>query len=349
MKSQTMIPSTGVMQTLHKVSIFPSQYGIPTAMSISTTHSPLSTFRELSKSGIVALVVISVLGGYLVGHPSEKPLAWGHLFLTLLGVLFLASGSSALNQIQERKIDTLMPRTAQRPLPSGRLSVLSASLFSAGTLALGLAFLSQISMGVLALGMSAIVFYNGFYTLWWKKHWAYAAVPGAIPGALPILMGFAAASGEIFHSAGLYLFFLLFYWQMPHFWVLALRFREDYEKGSFPTLPVSRGARITVMQITIWALAYIVLSLLAPLYLQVSKIYLAITLPTCVMVARQLFTFVKSEGGLHGAQSVAESTTVHSRAWLGFFLWVNFSLILFLAAAALDLWSHTLFAPLWTR
>src|SRR6478735_8703304 len=92
---------------------------------------PWAVYRELSKSGIVALVLISVLGGYLAGHPFERPLDWIRLLETLLGILLLSSGSSALNQYQERHIDAQMPRTAKRPIPSGRISANGALVFVA--------------------------------------------------------------------------------------------------------------------------------------------------------------------------------------------------------------------------
>jgi heme o synthase len=148
----------------------------------------IKRYRELSKSGIVALVLISVLGGYLVGHPFEEPFSLPRLAMTLLGILFLASGSSALNQYQERHIDQEMPRTAQRPLPSGRMTPREVLAFVVVTLSLGLLLLWQVSGEVFMLGVLAIAFYNGLYTIWWKRRWAYAAIPGAIPGALPVLM-----------------------------------------------------------------------------------------------------------------------------------------------------------------
>lgn len=282
-------------------------------------------YRELSKSGIVALVLISVLGGYLIGQPFEVPLSWTRLTLTLFGVLFLASGSSALNQYQERHIDAEMPRTAKRPLPSGRMTPRGVLLFVATTLVLGLGILAWVSLDVLALGIAAIILYNGLYTIWWKRRWAYAAVPGAIPGALPILMGHVAASHALWHPGGIYLFFLLFYWQMPHFWVLALKFEKDYRMGGFPTLPVARGAAITVSRILVWCLAYVALALLAPFFLKTRFIYLTIALAVSLKVLWELRAFVRAPD--------------HAKAWLRFFLWVNFSLIFYIAGAVADLWS----------
>jgi protoheme IX farnesyltransferase len=286
-------------------------------------RSRFATYAELAKSGIVALVVISVLGGYLVGHRLEAPFDFKKLLATLFGILFLASGSSALNQIQERQIDASMLRTAKRPLPSGRISLASAWVFVLVTVASGLFLLDWVDRVQLYLGLCALISYNGLYTLWWKKHWSYAAVPGAIPGALPILMGHAAGDGSVTSPGGLYLFFLLFFWQMPHFWVLALKYREDYAQGGFPTLPVTHGSTLTVARIGLWALAYVALSLVAPLFLPVRTFYLIVALG---MGAKLLWE-------LRGFQKAPES-----RSWLRFFLWVNFSLIAYVFAAVADLW-----------
>ena len=176
-----------------------------------TFREKWSAYKELSKSGIVALVLISVLGGYLIGQPSETTFSLSRMLLTLFGILFLASGSSALNQLQEVPSDAKMPRTSKRPLPSGRISKTGAAVFIGIFLILGLFLLAKLSMTELWLGVLAIVCYNGFYTLWWKRHWAYAAVPGAIPGALPILMGHVAVTQDLWAPGGIYLFFILFF------------------------------------------------------------------------------------------------------------------------------------------
>ena len=281
-------------------------------------------YAELAKSGIVTLVLISVLGGYLAGQPFDAPFNWIRLFLTLFGILFLASGSSALNQYQERTIDASMPRTAKRPLPSGRLTERNVLLFIATTLVLGLGILAWLDRAQLVLGIIAVVSYNGLYTLWWKRHWAFAAVPGAIPGALPIWMGHLAANGHLFTAGGIYLFLLLFFWQMPHFWVLALKYREDYESGGFPTLPVAHGTGLTVSQIAVWCLAYIAISLIAPIFLRLGMIYLLVAPLMGFKLLWELKQFVRQP---------------ESKRWLHFFLWVNFSLIIYLAAAVIDLWS----------
>jgi protoheme IX farnesyltransferase len=302
-------------------------------------RNSLQVYRELAKSGIVALVLISVLGGYLCGHRFELPLNWQHLALTLAGIFLLAAGSSALNQVQEMKVDAMMPRTAKRPLPSGRISTAHAVLFCMATIGGGLALLSWLSAALAWLGLAAVVSYNGLYTLWWKRHWAFAAVPGAVPGALPILMGYAAASGEVLTRGGLYLFFILFYWQMPHFWSLAIRFREDYSAGGFPTLPVARGVARTRFHTTLWSFSYVALGLSAPFFLQTGWVYFSISLLTGLKVLWELRKYLRAT-----ATDQVGDASAATRHWLPFFLWVNFSLIFYVFGAVVDLWSVYLIA-----
>ena len=294
----------------------------------------IELFKELSKSGIVTLVLISVFAGYLIGQPHETSLDGFRLTFTLIGILFLSSGSSALNQLQEKDIDAQMPRTAGRPLPSNRMTVRSVQIFVGLHLLIGFAILLYLSPTLLGLGVLAVVSYNGLYTLWWKRRWAYAAVPGAIPGALPILMGHFSAQGQIWNPGGLYLFFILFFWQMPHFWTLALRYQKDYQQGGFPTLPVIHGLNTTLVQIAIWCLCYMGLANMAPFFLKVGWIYGVSTLLVEIKLAYELYGFLKNP---------------ESKNWLRFFLWINLSLILFLGAAAVDLWSIHLPIPYLNR
>ena len=299
----------------------------------------ISQYKAFSKSGIVTLVLISVIGGYLMSFPLDQSLHFSHILLTLVGVLFLASGSSALNQFQERKIDKTMPRTALRPLPSGEMSETEALAFIWVTLLIGIVSLSQISFLVLALGLGAVFSYNGLYTLWWKPRMAFAAIPGAIPGALPILMGAAAAAGSI-NTAGIYWFLILFIWQMPHFWVLADRYRDDYALGGIPTLPVSRGTEVTHFQIVLWSLAYIGLALAGPLFAGVEWIYFIGALLVSALILVELVRYSRARVG---------AAADEKKAWLRFFLWINFSLILFLVFGVIDRWKMIWFPSLWIQ
>lgn len=279
---------------------------------------------RLTKAEIVILEIITLVAGYLIGQTLEAPISVSRLALVTAGVSALALASGALNQIQERDEDAQMDRTRDRPLPSGRISLamaicITACLFLAGTVALFF-----VSLPVLFLGLLAVLTYNGLYTMWWKRKMAFAAIPGAIPGALPILIGFQAAVGNLADLRGYYLFAVLFFWQMPHFWVLALKYSNDYHQGGFPTLPVVKGTQVTRFQITLWCLAYAAVGLLSALFFPIGNLGLIGSLSISAWLIFELARFLK-----HPEQ----------KTWLRFFLSINFSLILYLGVISTDLWS----------
>lgn len=291
----------------------------------ATNNRPF--FRELlrlTKAEIVLLEAITLFAGYFIGHSLEQPFAWGRFFLVSIGVCSLALGAGALNQLQEREEDSKMDRTRARPLPSGRVSVPFARSLIIFLFVLGLICLKFVSVPVLVLGALAVISYNGFYTLWWKRKMAYAAIPGAIPGALPILIGYQAAANNLLDGRGYYLFAILFFWQMPHFWVLALKYSNDYDQGGFPTLPVAHGNTVTRFQISLWCLAYAAIGLLSVLFFPIGIIGISGALLTSSWLVYELARFLK-----HPQQ----------KTWLRFFLSINFSLILYLFVITIDLWS----------
>src|SRR5499425_2766162 len=155
-----------------------------------------SAYAELSKFGIVLLVLVSAAAGFMLHAPLGADFPWAHGLVVLAGVMLLSSGASAMNQVQERDRDALMARTAGRPLPSGRITHAQGLTFATLATVAGAAVL-WIGVGRTAgiLGLIAAVFYNGVYTPWLKPTSAFAAVPGAIPASLPPVIGWAAAGG----------------------------------------------------------------------------------------------------------------------------------------------------------
>ena len=296
----------------------------------------MATLRDLavlSKGGIVFFVGLTTGLGFLVGLPPGMPLSWTYLLFSIAGTSLLGAGASALNQLQEVRLDAKMPRTRNRPIPAGRISRSSALFIGTGFAALGLLCLGTINPSCFVLGLTAPLLYNFFYTLFWKPRRPFAAVPGALPGALPVLIGATAAGGEI-TASGLYLFFLMFLWQMPHFWVLALRFQHDYAQGEVPTLPVRLGASITTQQIVVWCLAYLSVAALAPLVLRVGGVYIVAFIALGALVLHSLRNYVRTHA---------------PREWIRFFLTINASLLGFLLGACLDHWSVYALIPLLTR
>lgn len=292
-------------------------------MTTKEIPSRYQDYKSLAKSGIIGLVAVTALTGYLAGTSLEHPWSWFHFLRSMLSIICLSAASAALNQIQEIEQDKKMDRTSNRPLPTGRIKKSDAILFTSVLMLIGFVGLLSISSLVFAWGLLAVFSYNVLYTKWWKPKMAFGAVPGAIPGALPVLMGYQAASGDPTDPRGYFLFSILFFWQMPHFWVLALKYSDDYASGGFPILPVAKGVEVTRNQIILWSLAYSVLILMTPLFFPVGAITLIILVCLAAWILYELVQYIK---------------IANTQTWLKFFLAVNFSLIIILVAVVADLW-----------
>jgi protoheme IX farnesyltransferase len=216
-----------------------------------------------------------------------------------------------------------MPRTERRPIPSGRISALSASILGFSFLVLGCIFGLTVNIEVAGLGFATVVLYNLFYTLYWKKRWAWAAVPGALPGAMPVVIGYAANSSDLTHPEIVYAFLIMFLWQMPHFWALAIRFKEDYRKGGIPVLPLKIGTDGTLFYMGLYLFAYVALAVASPWFTSAYFVYLLVVVPFALKVLIEFFRYFRT-----GAE----------KRWLPFFLWTNFSVLVFLIAPVLDKW-----------
>jgi protoheme IX farnesyltransferase len=239
--------------------------GVSAVTALVSTR--LGAYAELSKVGIVLLVLVSTAAGFMLSAPLGSGFRWGRGLLVLTGVMLLSCGASALNQVQEREQDARMARTVRRPLPSGRLSRTQGFIFSLLGIASGAAILWG-GVGTVAgvLGLVAAAFYNGVYTPWLKPTSPFAAVPGAIPGSIPPVIGWVAGGGSVTDTGALILFGILFLWQMPHFWALALRYRADYAAGGFPMVSETVGVEGTARLILLYALGLTAWSLAAPTF-----------------------------------------------------------------------------------
>jgi protoheme IX farnesyltransferase len=194
--------------------------------------SPIAILLELTKLRISGASTFTAAAGYVAFLRSAD----AGLITTLLGILLLAMGSSALNEVQEHRFDALMPRTANRPIPRGDLSPAQAALIAVVMALSGfLILLLAHNLTSALLGALALVWYNGFYTPL-KRISAFAVVPGSLIGALPPAIGWTAAGGNISDPSVLALAFVFFIWQVPHFWLLVGLHAEGYEEAGYPTL-----------------------------------------------------------------------------------------------------------------
>lgn len=192
-------------------------------------------YVTLTKPDVTFLVVITTVAGFYLG--SRGPLDWPLLLHTLGGTLLVAGGTAALNQYIEREMDSLMRRTAARPLPSGLLQPREVLIFGLSTIVVGALWLLLAVNWLAALvAVSTSVLYLGLYTPL-KTRTTLSTAVGAIPGALPPLIGWAAARGSL-SLGGWVLFAILFFWQFPHFMAIAWIYREDYARAGIQMLPV---------------------------------------------------------------------------------------------------------------
>jgi len=187
---------------------------------------------QLGKVRISIPVAFTTLTGYVLSRGSLDR----GVVMPFLGIFLLACGASALNQIQEMKVDKRMKRTKNRPLPAGRISLASAwwvtvFFFVSGSVTL----LAGPGLLTFAVGIATFLWYNAIYTPL-KKVTAFAAVPGSMVGALPPLAGWVAGGGDLLDFRALVLTFFFFIGQIPHFWLLLLKFGEQYEDAELPSL-----------------------------------------------------------------------------------------------------------------
>lgn len=226
----------------------------------------LKAFAWLGKFSISLPVALTTFTGYLISHGE---FARG-IFYPVLGVFLLASAASALNQLQELRTDLLMPRTRNRPLPSGRISKPEAWIFIFLFGISGLFVLYHFN-GLLTsfLGMLNFVWYNGIYTPL-KRKTAFAVVPGSVVGALPPLIGWVAAGGTMLSPVAFALGFFFFIGQIPHFWLLLLRFGHEYEQAGLKSL-TSRLDNNQIRRLTfVWIVSTAVTAFILPAYYQFS-------------------------------------------------------------------------------
>jgi protoheme IX farnesyltransferase len=198
----------------------------------SNSGNKLKDYLQLSKLTIMLPVSLTGFTGYFIFRPQLTI----HLILVTIGILLMAVSASSINQMQEAGLDSKMKRTLDRPIPSGRISLRSATVFSALCLITGILLIySGGNLLAASVGLFTVLWYNGIYT-YSKRITAFAVVPGALTGALPPLIGWVAAGGGAFDKPILFLEFLFFTGQIPHFWLLILKYGEEYSKAGVPSL-----------------------------------------------------------------------------------------------------------------
>lgn len=245
---------------------------MPTTQSLSDAPT-IGDFLVLCKIKVVALIMLTAVVGMFLATPTLPPI---HLvILGSIGIAFASCSAAVFNHIVDQKIDHEMNRTSNRPLPEGKISSQTAFIFGA--------VLGVIGIGVLLLGVNvltavltffALIGYAVFYTMYLKRATPQNIVIGGAAGAAPPLLGWAAITNSV-ELGGLLLFAIIFIWTPPHFWALAIHRQKEYAKVDIPMLPVTHGAHFTRVQILLYTILLLIVTIMPYLVGMSGLIYLA--------------------------------------------------------------------------
>ena len=229
-------------------------------------------FYEMCKPRVVMLMILTSLVGMFLAVPGMVPL--DVLILGNLGIALVAGSGAAVNHLIDRKVDSLMRRTHNRPIPQGRVDPRHAAVFAAVIGVIGMTILLLWVNPLCAwLTLASFVGYAFIYTGYLKRATPQNIVIGGLSGAMPPLLGWSAVTGTI-EPGALILVLIIFAWTPPHFWALAIHRKDEYAKTGIPMLPVTHGEQLTKVHILLYTIIMVMITLLpwltgmsGPLYL----------------------------------------------------------------------------------
>jgi len=233
-------------------------------------------YYELTKPRVVMLIVFTAIVGMFLsvpGWPSLGPLIFG-----TLGIGLAASSAAVFNHVLDHRTDILMMRTRGRPLPQGKLTEKAALSFASVLCVISMTILWFLVNPLTAiLTFSSLIGYAVVYTVFLKRATPQNIVIGGAAGAAPPVLGWTAVTGEI-HSSALLLFLIIFVWTPPHFWALAIARKEEYEKVGIPMLPVTHGEEYTRLNILLYTILLVLITVIPYLTGMSGLIYLSTAL-----------------------------------------------------------------------
>jgi len=231
-------------------------------MTDITTNSAATwrDYYEMCKPRVVMLMILTSLVGMFLAVPGMVPV--DVLVLGNLGIALVAGSGAVVNHLIDRKIDVVMKRTHNRPIPQGRVDPLQAGIFAA---VIGLAGMAILLLWVNPLSawltLASFIGYAFIYTGYLKHATPQNIVIGGLAGAMPPLLGWSAVTGTI-EADAVVLVLIIFAWTPPHFWALAIHRKEEYAKSGVPMLPVTHGERVTKIHITVYTAILVIISVI---------------------------------------------------------------------------------------
>lgn len=276
--------------------------GAPWALQepVTSLLRPLRGYLLLTKPHVIVLLLVTTLAGMLAAGGGK--VAWERVAVTLLAGAMCAGGAGALNSYLDRNLDAQMARTRGRPLPAGLVGAEEALWFGAGLGAVSLAvFTLWVNWVSALLAGVAFLYYVVVYSYLLKRRTPQNIVLGGAAGAFPPLIGWTAVTGRI-EPAALFLFLIVFFWTPPHFWPLAIMAKEDYRAAQVPMLPVVAGEKGAALQILLYTLLLLGVSLLPVAVRLFGPVYLVGALILGVFFVVMAFSLYRSPSPEHAAR-----------------------------------------------
>jgi protoheme IX farnesyltransferase len=229
-------------------------------------------YLALCKPKIVALIVFTAIVGMFLAVPGMVPM--NALLFGSLGIAMAAASAAVINHVVDQRVDAIMMRTRQRPLPRGNLSMGAATVFAAAlALAATLILVFLVNTLTAVLTLVSLVGYGFVYSMYLKQATPQNIVIGGASGAAPPVLGWSSVTGTL-EPDSLLLFLIIFAWTPPHFWALAIYRREEYAEASIPMLPVTHGVEYTRLHILYYTLVMFLVSLLPFVFYMSGAMYL---------------------------------------------------------------------------
>ena len=244
----------------------------------SVRRSRFAAYVALTKPRIIELLLVTTVPTMIVAEGGMPSVAL--MVATVVGGTLAAGGANAINMYVDRDIDAIMERTKGRPLVTGDVTPRAALIFA---IAIEIAAFVELWLLVnllsAVLAVAACLFYVFIYTLWLKRTSTQNIVIGGAAGAAPVLIGWAAVRNEL-DWAPLVMFLIIFIWTPPHFWALAIRYKEDYSAASIPMLPAVRSLHATAKQIVAYSVLLLGVTLVLAPVAELGVIYIGVALVT---------------------------------------------------------------------
>jgi protoheme IX farnesyltransferase len=256
--------------------LVPASVAEPARASLWSRADRARGYLALTKPRIIELLLVTTVPTMIVAERGLPTL--GLMACTVAGGALAAGGANAINMYADRDIDRLMERTRSRPLVTGAVTPRAALTFAVALEVAAFVLLwTTVNLLSAALAVAACLFYVFVYTLWLKRSSSRNIVIGGAAGAVPVLVGWSAVTGGL-DWAPIVLFAVIFYWTPPHFWALAIRYRDDYARADVPMLPVVAGVRATAVRILLYTVLLWVLTVVFTPIAEMGPLYLAAAL-----------------------------------------------------------------------